>query len=168
LQARDLKPVPEEQRRAYRSLLRDLRRTLLSEIGARAVYDHIARRARDPELARLATELNQEGVDLVAAVQELMRSMGGRPRRTSLRRRALARLLVMSTRVTGARPALRLIRSAEETVSRWYGDYAVFLVKLGDHERAAAFEELRLVKQRRALILGAWVDNLVRRGDRRL
>ncbi len=113
-------------------------------------------------------ELNQEGVDLVATVQELMRGMGGRPRRTSLRRRALARLLVHSTWLTGARPALRLVQSAEETVSRWYGDYAQFLVRLGDHERAAAFEELRLVKQRRAMILGAWVDNLVRRGDRRL
>ena len=77
MQARDLKPVPEEQRRAYRSLLRDLRRTLLSEIGARAVYDHIARRARDPELARLATELNQEGVDLVAAVQDLFEAEYG-------------------------------------------------------------------------------------------
>ena len=162
------RPIPSEQLGAYRSLLKDLRRTLLSEIGARAVYDHIARRARDPELAGLAVELNEEGVDLVATVQDLMRGMGGRPRRTSLRRRALARLLVQSTWLTGARPALRLIRSAEETVGRWYGDYAQFLVRLGDHERAAAFEELRLVKQRRAMILGAWVDNLARRGDRRL
>ncbi len=162
------KVIPRERRGAYRSLLRDLRRTLLSEIGARAVYDHIARRARDSELAALATELNREGVDLVSTVQTLILSMGGQPRRTSIRRRVLARLLVHSTRVTGARPALRLIRSAEDTVSRWYGDYALFLVKLGDHERAAAFEELRLVKQRRALILGAWVDNLSRGGDRRL
>ncbi len=168
MELRGLKVIPVEQQGAYRSLLKDLRRTLLSEIGARAVYDHIARRARDPELAGLATELNREGVDLVAIVQELMRGMGGRPRRTSLRRRILARLLVQSTWVTGARPALRLVRSAEETVSRWYGDYAQFLVRLGDHERAAAFEELRLVKQRRAMILGAWVDNLARRRDRRL
>ena len=100
------RPIPSEQLGAYRSLLKDLRRTLLSEIGARAVYDHIARRARDPELAGLAVELNEEGVDLVATVQELMRGMGGRPRRTSLRRRALARLLVQSTWLTGARPAL--------------------------------------------------------------
>ena len=162
------KPVPEGHRRAYRSLLRDLRRTLLSEIGARAVYDHIARRARDPELAELAAELNREGVELVARVQELMRGMGARPRRTSFRRRVLARLLVQGTWITGARPALRIIRSAEETVSRWYGDYAVFLLKLGDQERAAAFEELRLTKSRRSLILGAWVDNLTKRGDRRL
>ena len=168
MERRGFQDIPADQRGSYRSLLRDLERTLLSEIGARAVYDHIARRARDPEFAALAVELNREGVDLVATVQELMRGMGGRPRRTSLRRRLLARLLVHSTAVTGARPALRLIRSAEETVSRWYGDYAQYLVQLGDHERAAAFDELRLIKQRRVMVLGAWVDNLARRGDRRL
>jgi hypothetical protein len=94
--------------------------------------------------------------------------MDARPRRTSFRRRALARVLVHGSPVVGARPVLRLVRHAEETVSRWYAEYALFLVRLGDHPRAEAFEELRGIKQRRALVLGAWVDNLARRADRRL
>ena len=161
-------PIGRDQRRAYRSLVRDIKLALLSEIGARAVYDHIERRARDAELARFAGEMNSEGVEIVARVQELLRGMGARPRRTSFRRRALARILIHGARVTGARPVLRLIHHAEETVGRWYADYAFYLVRIGDHGRARAFEELRAKKQRRALALGAWVDNIARRGDRRL
>ncbi|MEM9379413.1 MAG: hypothetical protein AAGB93_05630 [Planctomycetota bacterium] len=158
----------EDLERAYRSLVRDVQQALLSEIGARAVYDHIARRARDEELGSLAGGLNQEGVEIVEAVQALIRSMGGRPRRTSLRRRALARGLVAIGAVVGARPVLRLVRHAEETVGRWYAEYALFLVRIGDAERARAFEDLRAKKERRALVLGAWVDNIARGRDRRL
>ncbi|MEM1447982.1 MAG: hypothetical protein AAF957_00170 [Planctomycetota bacterium] len=157
-----------ELERAYRSLVRDVEQALLSEIGARAVYDHIARRARDEDLGRLADELNREGIEIVETVQALVRSMGGRARRTSLRRRALARGLVTVGAVVGARPVLRLVRYAEETVGRWYAEYALFLVRIGDPDRARAFEDLRARKERRALVLGAWVDNLARQRDRRL
>lgn len=157
-----------ERARAYRSLVRDVKLALLSEIGARAVFDHIARRARTDDLAGLAGELNREGIEIVTRVQGLIREMGGRPRKTSFRRRALARGLVHGARISGARPVLRLIRSAEETVARWYAQYALFLVRIGDHERARAFDELRTLKERRAMILGAWVDNLARRHDRSL
>ncbi|MFT5734440.1 MAG: hypothetical protein ACJA0P_001200 [Planctomycetota bacterium] len=153
---------PKELRRAYRSLVADVKLALLSEIGARSVFDHIARRARDEELATVAARLNDDGVELVARVQELIRSMGGKPRRTSFRRRALARVLVYGVPVTGPRPVLGLIRHAEETVARWYAQYALFLVRIGDHERARAFEELRAIKERHAHALGAWVDNIGR------
>ena len=124
LEAAPFAPPSKELRRAYRSLVADVKLALLSEIGARSVFDHIARRARDPELATVAKELNEDGIWLVARVQELIRSMGGKPRRTSFRRRALARILVHGAPITGPRPALRLIRHAEETVARWYALYA--------------------------------------------
>ena len=98
-------PVPAA---SYRSLVRDAKLALLSEIGARAVFDHIARRSRDAELGRMAESMNREGIDLVARVQELIREMGGRPRRTSFRR-ALARLLVHGAPVLGPRRVLRIV-----------------------------------------------------------
>ena len=105
-------PVPAA---SYRSLVRDAKLALLSEIGARAVFDHIARGSRDAELGRMAESMNREGIDLVARVQELIREMGGRPRRTSFRRRALARLLVHGAPVLGPRRVLRIVRDAEPT-----------------------------------------------------
>ena len=114
------------------------------------------------QFERVAKQLNEDGIWLVARVQELIRSMGGKPRRTSFRRRALARILVHGAPITGPRPALRLIRHAEETVARWYAQYALFLVRIGDHERAQAFEDLRAMKIRHAQTIGAWVDNIGR------
>lgn len=153
---------------SYKSLVRDVKLALLSEIGARAAFDHIARRARDEELASFAGGLNREGVDLVARVQELIREMGGRPRRTSFRRRALARVLVHGSPIIGTRRVLRTVRDAELTVGRWYAEYALFLVRIGDHARATAFEELRALKEQRAGVLSAWVDNIVRSRRRTL
>ncbi len=155
-------PPSKEFRRAYRSLVRDVKLALLSEIGARSVMDHIARRAADEDLATVAREINEDGIILVERVQALIRSMGGKPRRTSFRRRALARVLVYGAPITGPRPPLRLIKHAEETVARWYAQYAVFLVRIGDHERAQAFEDLRVIKERHAQIIGAWVNNIGR------
>lgn len=157
-----------ERARAHRSLVRDVKLALLSEIGARAVFDHIARRSSDDALAALAREMNEEGERLVAEVQALVRELGARPRRTSLRRRALARLLVHGTPILGVRRVLRLVRDAEATVARWYAEYAHFLLSIGDEARAARFDALRAAKERRAGNLGAWVDNLVRGGARRL
>lgn len=155
-------PPQKELRRAYRSLVRDVKLALLSEIGARAVFDHIARRAADRDLAEVAKQLNQDGIYLVDRVQTLIRSMGGKPRRTSFRRRALARVLVYGVPITGPRAPLRLIKHAEETVARWYARYAMFLVRIGDNERAQAFEDLRALKERRAQTIGAWVNNIGR------
>ena len=80
-----LNPTEARPAASYRSLVRDVELALLSEIGARAVFDHIARRSRDVELGRMAEGMNREGIDLVARVQELIRELGGRPRRTSFR-----------------------------------------------------------------------------------
>ena len=161
-----MNPVKPESLESYRSLVKDVELALLSEIGARAVFDHIARRSRDGDLGRMAEGMNREGIDLVARVQELIREMGGRPRRTSFRRRALARLLVRGAPIIGPRRILRIVRDAELTVGRWYAEYALFLVRLGDEERALAFEELRAAKERRAMALSAWVDNLARARQR--
>ncbi|MEZ6014233.1 MAG: hypothetical protein R3F49_03910 [Planctomycetota bacterium] len=155
--------TPAERRRALRSLMLDARIALLSEIGARALTDHLARRVRDVELRRLAVGLNEEGVALVAEVQQLIRDMGGSPRRTSLRRRALARILVTSRHVVGLRTVLRLLQHQEETLSRWYGEYAVFLARIGEPVRATSFEVLRATKLRRAQAVGTWVSNMARR-----
>ncbi len=155
--------APAERRRALDSLQRDVCLALLSEIGARALTDHLARRVRDEDLRRLATGLNVEGLELVAHVQQLIRDMGGRPRRTSLRRRALARLLVAARHVVGLRTVLRLLWHQELTLSRWYGEYAHFLAWIDEPVRAASFDTLRATKQRRAAAVATWVEHMGRR-----
>ncbi|MFT5050930.1 MAG: demethoxyubiquinone hydroxylase (CLK1/Coq7/Cat5 family) [Chlamydiales bacterium] len=155
--------VGPQQARAWRSLLKDMRQALLSEIGARSIYDHLSRRVQDPELRSLLVHLNQEGVLGVERLRELMRGLGGRPRRTSFRRRAMARALCASSRVVGVRTVLRVCAHAEETVSRWYAEYSAFFMRSGDRERAHAFGRMSIEKQIRARALGAWVTNLRRR-----
>lgn len=154
--------TPAERRRALASLEADVRIALLSEIGARALTDHLARKVRDPELQGLASALNEEGISLVAEVQQLVRDMGGRPRRTSFRRRALARALVALRHVTGLRVVLRLLLHQEESLARWYGEYAHYLARIGEPVRAASFERLRSTKRRRAESVATWVTNMMR------
>ncbi len=148
--------------RSHRSLVREMRHALLSEIGARAIYHHLLRVVRDEDLAVVLERLNQEGVQLVEGVQVLIRELGGKPRRTSFRRRAMARGLALGARLSGPRPVLRICLNAEETLARWYSEYAHFLYRLGERERALTCERLSLAKQRRARVLGAWVHNLRR------
>jgi len=155
--------TPAGLERAYASLVEDMRLALLSEIGARSIYDHLGRRVKDPELKALLARLNLEGVESVARLQALIRGLGARARRTSFRRRALARLLAMASRLTGQRLVLRICWNAEETVGRWYASYAQFLLRLGDLERAQECEALRRVKRSHAQALEAWVANMGRR-----
>ncbi len=156
-------PVPLELSSSYRSLLRDMHLALLSEIGARSIYDHLRRRIRDPELNSLLERLNESGKDSIQRLQDLIRGMGGRPRRTSFRRRTLARVLALTSRITGYRFVLRVCLNAEDTVGRWYAEYASFLARLGDSERALICEELCQIKRAHAQALGAWVSNMARR-----
>ena len=151
---------PEEARRA---LLKDMAQALLSEIGARSVYDHMSRRVSDPELQGLLHLLNRDGERGVARLQEQMRSLGARPRRTSFRRRAMARALTWASYGIGVRSVLRLCAHAEESVSRWYNEYSAFFLAHGDRERARLFRDFSLEKQLRARALGAWISNLRRR-----
>jgi len=146
-----------------RALLKDMRQALLSEIGARSIYDHLSRRIRDPELRALLVHLNLEGLRSVEQLRELMRGLGGHPRRTSFRRRAMARALCACSRILGPRLVLRVCVHAEETVSRWYAEYSAFFLASGDRERARAFGQLSIEKQLRGRALGAWVTNLRRR-----
>ena len=162
-QSKDDPRVPPELSRSYRSLLADMRLALLSEIGARSVTDHLSRRVRDPDLARLLVRLNEEGADSVTRLRRLMTSMGAQPRRTSFRRRALARALAYGSHVTGPRPVLRICADAAESLARWYAEYAQFLLRLGDRPRAQVCEDLRRVKTLHAQALRAFASNVARR-----
>ena len=156
-------PIPPGLEPAYRSLLKDMRLALLSEIGARSIYDHLGRRAPQDELQRLLRQLNVEGAESVAVLRDLMLGMGGRPRRTSRRRRLLARMLAWLSVVIGRRIVLRVCLNAEQTVARWYGEYALFLTRLDDTARARTCEELRSVKLLHAGALEAWIGHMGRR-----
>lgn len=150
--------VPKGLEGAYASLLKDMQLALLSEFGARAIYDHLSRRTRNEKLTEVLVRLNAEGAETVRRLRELMASMGARPKRTSFRRRGLARVLSYLALITGPRPVLRLCHHAEETVSRWYAEYAIFLSRLGDLERAAELQSLHTCKRLHALELSAWVE----------
>lgn len=153
-------PSPGELAKARASLVRDMKLALLSEIGARSIYDHLRRHVRDEELRAVLVQLNEEGAESVRRLRELVQELGGRPRRTSFRRRALARALALASRVIGVRIVLRICLNAEETVGRWYQQYALFLLRLDDPERARVCQDLARVKQTHAQTLGAWVTNL--------
>lgn len=153
-------PIPRELRRSYDSLLRDMHLALLSEFGARSIYSHLSRQVHDPELQRMLLRLNEDGAQSVIRLRDLMTSMGARPKRTSFRRRALARSLAYLSRVTGPRPILRICQHAEDTVARWYGEYAHFLRRLNDPTRARELEGLRRTKILNAQQLGAFASLL--------
>lgn len=144
----------------HRSLVRDMKLALLSEIGARSIYDHLGRQVKDEDLRALLVQLNEAGAESVMRLRELMIGLGARPRKTSFRRRFLARGLAMTSRVTGVRFALRICMNAEETVGRWYQSYGLFLMKLEDPDRARTCHELSQIKRQHAQVLGAWVGNL--------
>lgn len=149
-----------ELKRARNSLVEDMRLALLSEIGARALYDHLARHARDQVLVGVLGQLNREGAASIERLRALMIQLGARPRRTSLRRRALARGLAVSSRVVGLRPVLRICLHAESTVARWYSAYSHYLLRMGEENGARTCAELERVKLRHAQTLGAWIQNL--------
>lgn len=148
-----------ERRRARRSLTDDMRLALLSEIGARAMYDHLGRHVRDEVLSRVLQQLNEEGAFAVEQLREIIGKLGARARRTSFRRRAIARGLALASRVSGPRPVLRLCQNAEQTVARWYSAYAHFLVRIGETEAARSCLELERLKLRHAQVLSAWIQN---------
>ena len=150
--------LPAGLERSYSSLLKDMHLALLAEFGARAIYDHMSRRTRDEKLTEVLVRLNAEGAETVRRLREVMASLGARPKRTSFRRRGLARILSYVALVSGPRPVLRLCHHAEETVSRWYAEYAIFLSRLGDMERAAEMQSLHTCKRLHALELSAWME----------
>lgn len=144
---------------ARRALCRELRLALLSEFGARAICDHLGRLVEDSALGDSLERVNREGSEVVQEVQNLLRTLGARPRMTSLRRRALARVLAVVARMTGPRLVVRIAQQACETVARWYLQYAFFLAQHGEVELARRCEGLAEIKQRHANSLGAWTKH---------
>lgn len=162
LQADGASP-PIRQKAGYRSLRREVGLALLSEIGARSVCHHLQARVKDPKLADLLQRVNEEGVHNVSEVQQLIRELGGQPRRTSFRRRALARALTWMVPIVGTRPVLRIVHNGADTLSRWYRLYANYLVQAGDAEHARMCERLSRRKHHHAQALDAWIRHMPRR-----
>jgi len=144
-------------------VLVEMRRALLAELGALALYGWLARLSRSAELRDLMAAFEDEERAQVERLRQLMRELGEQPRATSRRRRLASLLLACSTPVFGARPVLRLCEEAEGTASRWYAHFAEHLVLSGAPLEAAACRALSDTKARHARALRAWVDNAPRR-----
>ena len=130
---------------------------LLAEFGAHAMYGFLSRRAGDPELSNLLARFGAEEAEQIEKLRALMLALGGDPPTHSSRRRLAARLLYVSTWLGGRRLAMRLCLESEETIARWYAQYAVFLGEAGFVEHARTCGALSLTKRRHALALQAWV-----------
>lgn len=137
-----------------------MRLALLGEYGAEEAYRALARRAPEGELRDLLGRLVEEERAQAERLVVLMRTLGGKPPRGSLRRRLAARLLVGATFLTGPRLALRVCREAELTAARWYREYANHLARTGEFGAARECEDLRAVKERHARLLGPFVAAL--------
>ncbi len=143
----------------HATLLREMHLALLSEFGARAVYADLARWLRDPELKRVLTGLSAESGDQVHALSETMAALGGRPLRSSARRRVLAAALALSTPILGRRIVLRTCASAADKASRWYTYFQIHLLQLGQTQLAATCGRLSDVRRSHAQALETWVEN---------
>ena len=156
--SRDSTPKPganlNEEARVI--LRRELRLALLSEFGARSICDHLGRWVTDGALGYSLARVNREGSEVVSEVQDMLRLLGVEPRRTSFRRRALARGLAIVARVSGPRLVVRVAQQASETVARWYLQYAFFLAQHGELELARRCENLAEIKNGHAQSLAAW------------
>ncbi len=138
-------------------LLADMHLALLAEFGALSMYGYLSRRARDVELSGLLARFRHEEEEQIDCLRGLMQELGGRPPARSLRRRLAAWLLYLATWIGGTRIALRLCLESEETIARWYAQYARHLVRAGLVEHAGTCEALSVTKRRHALALQAWV-----------
>lgn len=136
-----------------------MREALRAELGALAAYHGLAERTADRDLARLLERFHDEEREQVERLRGVMCALGARPRRRSLRRAVAARLLVGSRHLFGTRFVLRVCQDAEATVSRWYREHALFLLRTGEIAEARACEELSQVKAQHARVLTVWVEH---------
>lgn len=136
-----------------------MRRALLAEFGARAIYRRLAVLVRDPELAQLLADFAQEEQEQIELLRDTMQRLGARPRTHSLRRYLLANALAFTAPVIGPRLALRTCWDAEETRARWYAHFHEYLLQSGEGELAKACARMSVTKQRHAQALQAWVDH---------
>jgi len=132
---------------------------LLSEFGALAIFGDLARRPRDPELARLLEHLRDQQDEQVRELREVMLALGLRPRAKSTRRRVLAWLLAAVEGLVGQRLVLRLCAQAADRAAREHATFQLCLRELGDESGASACGRLSERRRRHALSLAAWVEN---------
>jgi rubrerythrin len=144
-------------------LFGEMRRALLDEFGARAIYRRLGRLARDPELVRVLAGFAQEEERQIEILRASLASLGVRSPRACLRRTLLAEALAWTGPIVGIRPALRVCLEAEDTSARRYAYFQEHLAGLGERETALACGELALTKRRHAQALHAWVENAPRR-----
>ena len=144
-------------------LFGEMRRALLDEFGARAIYRRLTRLARDPELVRVLAGFAQEEERQIELLRASLTSLGERPARGSLRRALLAEALAWTGPIVGIRPVLRICLEAEDTSARRYAYFQERLELFGERGAALACGELALTKRRHAQALHAWVENAPRR-----
>ena len=141
------------------TLARELRRTLLAELGARAIYGDLARRSPDAELARLLERLREEQAEQVEELRAVMDGLDLAPRSSSPRRRVLAWLLAAAWPRVGRRLVLRLCAQAADRAARAHATFQLCLRELGAEQGASACGRLSERRRRHALSLEAWVQN---------
>lgn len=143
--------------RIHPAFIDDMRRALLAEFGARAIYGELAQRVNDAELREVLTRFHQDEIEQIDRLRALMTSLGGASKSRSRRRAALAWGLAVSSKIGGLSFALRLCHDSENTLTRWYWTYATYLIDAGLIDHARTCEALGLVKQRHARTLSTWV-----------
>jgi demethoxyubiquinone hydroxylase (CLK1/Coq7/Cat5 family) len=148
----------------HASLLREMKRALLAEFGARAIYRRLSRLVRDQQLAQLLARFEQEEEDVIASLRATMQALGARPRTGSRRRWLLANALAYSTPVLGPRLALRICVDAEETRARWYAHFSEYLLQRGERDLSEKCGRLSTTKLRHGQALQAWVEHAARHG----
>jgi rubrerythrin len=147
----------------HASLLYEMKRALLAEFGARAIYRRLAKLVRDPELSHVLAEFAREEEDVIKSVRATMQALGAKPRTRSNRRVVLANVLAYTTPIFGPRLSIRVCADAEEQRARWYAHFHEYLVQNGEPALAAECGRLALTKQRHARVLETWVEHPARR-----
>ena len=140
------------------ALLEDMRRALLAEFGAQAIYGNLEPRVTHAELRSVLSRLHADEAAQIAGLRAVMQALGERPVTRSRRRRVLAWVLAALSPLTGRRLVLRICAEAETTASRWYAQFHEYLAAVGEVELARACAEMSAFKLRRAHALQPWLD----------
>jgi hypothetical protein len=142
----------------HHALLVDMRRALLAEFGAQAIYRDLVPRARDAALRDVLAGLHGEQAEQIERLRGVMQALGGRAATRSRRRRLLAWLLAAGSPLIGTRLVLRICCEAEATASRWYAQYAEYLALCGEKTASDTCAAMSLFKLRRSRLLEPWAQ----------
>lgn len=137
----------------------EMARTLRDEIGARLLYDRLARHEGDPELARVLHAFADEGRSIEERVRTLMRELDTAGRTWSPRRWLSAFAWGVLARIGLRRFVLRLCLESEEVLARRYAGFAHSLARAGRIAPAVTCESLATAKATQAQALRAWVPD---------